>query len=130
MVPDRARYNGVASRLDRWEASAEIQEGMNLAANARNTKPSKSITASAFINKMKEHQSDDELKKIQQYFKMQKGQYGEGDKFMGIRMGTLFKLAKESTDMAPSEIEKLLESNIHEVRAGAVSIMNNLARNK
>ncbi|HWA33025.1 MAG TPA: DNA alkylation repair protein [Cyclobacteriaceae bacterium] len=90
----------------------------------------RSTTAAAFIGKMKAHQSDDELKKIQKYFKMEKGQYGEGDKFMGIRMGTLFKMAKESMDMETSEVEKLLESNIHEVRAGAVSIMNNQARNK
>jgi 3-methyladenine DNA glycosylase AlkD len=91
------------------------------------TKPT---TAAAFITKMKAHQSNDELKKIQKYFKMEKGQYGEGDKFMGIRMGTLFKLAKASVDMIPAEIEKLLGSNVHEIRAGAVSIMNNQARIK
>jgi 3-methyladenine DNA glycosylase AlkD len=90
----------------------------------------KPTTAAAFIGKMKANQSNDEVKKIQKYFKMNKGQHGEGDKFMGIRMGTLFKLAKESMDMMPSEIEKLLESNIHEVRAGAVSIMNNQARSR
>src|SRR3982750_551492 len=98
--------------------------------SAGKTKPTaiKPTTAAAFIKKMKEHQSDDEMKKIHKYFKMEKGQYGEGDKFMGIRMGTLFRLAKESVDMIPSEIEKLLSSDIHEVRAGAVSIMNNQAR--
>jgi 3-methyladenine DNA glycosylase AlkD len=90
----------------------------------------KSTTAAGFIAKMTAHQSDEERKKIQKYFKMEKGQYGEGDKFMGIRMGILFRLAKESTDMTPSEIEKLLQSPVHEVRAGGVSIMNNQARNK
>ena len=45
-------------------------------------------------------------------------------------MGQLFALAKEFGDMPIAEIEKLLESPIHEVRAGAVSIMDKASRNK
>jgi 3-methyladenine DNA glycosylase AlkD len=45
-------------------------------------------------------------------------------------MGQVFALAKEFVDMAPDEVEKLLESPIHKVRAGAVSIMDWQARNK
>ena len=45
-------------------------------------------------------------------------------------MGTLFALAKEFGEMPIEEIEKLLESPIHEVRAGAVSIMDKASRNK
>lgn len=97
---------------------------------APKAKRTSATTAAAFIEKMKAHQSDEELKKIQKYFKSGKGQYGEGDKFMGIRMGTLFKLAKEFMEMSTTELEKLLESPVHEIRAGAVSIMNNIARNK
>jgi len=86
--------------------------------------------AKDFLGQMKQHQSDDELKKIQRYFKSGKGEYGDGDKFMGIRMGTLFKLAKDAIAMDPTEISKLLDGPIHEVRAGALSIMNYQARNK
>src|SRR5919112_1861961 len=46
---------------------------------------------------------------------------------MGVRMGQVFALAKEFIDMAPAEIEKLLESPIHEVRAGALSIRDKRA---
>ena len=49
---------------------------------------------------------------------------------MGVKMGTLFALAKEFGEMPIEEIEKLLESPIHEVRAGAVSIMDKASRNK
>ena len=35
-------------------------------------------------------------------------------------MGQVFALAKEFVTMTPDEIEKLLESKIHEVRAGAL----------
>jgi len=90
----------------------------------------KGLTAKDFIAQLKAHQSDTELKKIQRYFKSGEGDYGHGDKFMGVKMGTLFALAKEFGEMPIGEIEKLLESPIHEVRAGAVSIMDKASRNK
>ncbi len=49
---------------------------------------------------------------------------------MGVRMGQVFALAKEFMEMPPGEIEKLLESPIHEARVGAVSIMDFQARRK
>ena len=45
-------------------------------------------------------------------------------------MGNLFKLSEDFIEMSPAEIEKLLESPIHEVRAGALSIMNKQGRSK
>src|SRR6188768_998081 len=96
----------------------------------KTTKETAEVTAKQFITRLNQYQSAIELEKIQRYFKSKDGDYGEGDKFMGVRMGQVFALAKEFIDMAPSEIEKLLESPIHEVRTGAVSIMNYQARNK
>lgn len=52
------------------------------------------------------------------------------DNFIGVRMGTVFALAKTYIDMSLEEIEKLLESPIHEARVGAVSIMDYQARAK
>jgi len=71
-----------------------------------------------------------EAEKIQHYFKSGEGQYGAGDKFIGVRMGQLFSLAKEFIEMPVAELEKLLESPVHEIRAGAVSIMDKASRNK
>ena len=88
------------------------------------------ITAKQFIERLKAIQSPEELKKIQRYFKSGEGEYGIGDKFMGIKMGQLFALAKEFNGMPINEIEKLLESPIHEVRAGGVSIMDKESRTK
>ena len=88
------------------------------------------LTANQFIKKLKALRSAEELKKIQRYFKSGAGQYGEGDQFIGVRMGALFALAKEFAAMASGEIEQLLENPIHEVRVGAVSIMDWQARNK
>jgi hypothetical protein len=86
---------------------------------------SAAINAAQFVRKLKTYSSPEEVEKIQRYFKSGKGEYGEGDKFIGVRMGQLFELAKEFIEMPPSELEKLLESPIHEVRAGALSIMGN-----
>lgn len=82
-------------------------------------------TAKNFIARMKEHQSDEEREKLMRYFRQ-----AEGDKFMGIRMGTLFNIAKEFISMPVSEIGNLLDSPIHEVRAGALSVMDKQSRNK
>jgi 3-methyladenine DNA glycosylase AlkD len=52
------------------------------------------------------------------------------DVIMGVRMGQVFALAKEFMAMPLGEIEKLLDSPIHEARVGAVSIMDFQARSK
>jgi 3-methyladenine DNA glycosylase AlkD len=87
-------------------------------------------TAAQFIKRLQALSSPTEAQKSLRYFKSGKGEYGEGDKFIGVRMGDVFNLAKESLEMPLAEIEKLLESPIHEARAGALSIMGQIARRK
>jgi 3-methyladenine DNA glycosylase AlkD len=81
------------------------------------------LSAEGFVRALQAEQSDAELAKIGRYFKAGEGQYGAGDRFIGVRMGTVFALAKAFIDLAPDEIERLMESDIHEARAGAMSIM-------
>ena len=52
----------------------------------------------------------------------------EDDAILGIRMGQVFALAKEFIDMPLEEVETMLESPFHEMRVGAVSIMDFQAR--
>lgn len=54
----------------------------------------------------------------------------EGNQFLGVRMAEIFRLAKEYSPMDLPEIEKLLDSTYYEVRLGAVSIMDFMARDK
>jgi len=93
-----------------------------LASNGKNLK------ARDFLQRLKALSSPEELAKIQRYFKSGPGEYGEGDRFIGVRMGQVFDLAKEFIELSLPEIEKLLESPIHEARAGALSIMGKQAR--
>ncbi len=54
----------------------------------------------------------------------------EEEAILGIRMGQIFALAKEFMDMPLNEVETMLESPFHEMRVGAVSIMDFQARSK
>ena len=54
----------------------------------------------------------------------------EDGAILGVRMGQVFALAKEFMDMPLDEVEAMLESPIHEMRVGAVSIMDFQVRSK
>lgn len=88
------------------------------------------LTANAFIEKLFTYRSAAELKKYQRFFKFNDDQPLRDDVFIGVRMGHVFDLAKVFVEMEPKEIEKLMESEIHEVRAGGMSIMGKQARLK
>ena len=88
------------------------------------------LTAKNFIERLDALLSPEDLKQFRQRLKVAKTQDSGADISMGVRMGQVFALAKEFMEMPPEEIEKLLESPVHDVRAGAVSIMDWQARSK
>lgn len=59
----------------------------------------------------------------QRFFKTGPGQYGEGDIFIGITVPTTRKVAKQFRQLTPAELEKALQSPIHEHRLAALIIM-------
>lgn len=86
------------------------------------------LTADAFSVRLLALQSDDELRKIRRYFRQE--DMAPGDYFIGVRMGSIFELAKEFIDMPCPELELLLGSDMHEMRVGALSIMGKRATRK
>ena len=60
---------------------------------------------------------------LQKFFKTGKGEYGEGDIFLGITVPEQRKTVKEFYSMDLKEIKKLLESDIHEERFSALIIL-------
>lgn len=92
--------------------------------------PDDDLTATAFVRSLEAYISPEEKAKAQRYFRTGPGDYAEGDVWVGVRMRDVFALAKGFVDLPVGEIEKLLDSPIHEVRAGALSIMDKAARLK
>lgn len=59
----------------------------------------------------------------QRFFKTGPGQYGEGDKFLGIRVPNVRLIAKQALDLSLNDVTKLLHSKWHEERLLAVIIL-------
>lgn len=57
------------------------------------------------------------------FFQAHKGGYGEGDKFLGIRVPPQRKVAKKFKNMNLNEVELLLQNEFHEARLTALLIM-------
>ena len=68
--------------------------------------------------------SDEEKKEIlSRFFKTGKGQYGEGDRFMGVTVPNTRKVAKSAAGLSSDVVEMLLESPWHESRLCALLIL-------
>lgn len=65
----------------------------------------------------------EKAKILQGFFKTGKGEYGEGQIFLGIDTPTKRKIAKQYSDLNLIEIKKLLESNIHDKKFIALIIL-------
>jgi len=57
------------------------------------------------------------------FFKTAKGKYGEGDRFLGIRVPALRKMALKYRDLGPGDVSRLLSSPLHEHRFVALVIL-------
>jgi len=82
---------------------------------------SKQVTALRM--KIKSLASPDISKTMQWFFKTGKGDYGEGDIFVGLKVPTQRKLAREFNYLKLSDLKILLGSKVHEERLISLFIL-------
>lgn len=74
---------------------------------------------------LKRHANPKKKKVLQRFFKTGKGEYGQGDVFLGITMPEIKAVAKKYFMLSFKEIRQLLKSEIHEERLCALLILVN-----
>lgn len=81
------------------------------------------MTAKEIQKELETYSTPEKKEFLPYFFKTGKGQYGEGDIFLGVVVPDTRKVAKKYKAIAFSEITKLLESGIHECRLCALLIL-------
>ena len=83
--------------------------------------------ATSFLTALKELADPSAVPAVSRYF------HFDGDRetrILGVRIGSIFPVAKQFAAMPLREVERLLDNKYYEVRMGAVSIMDFQARAK
>jgi 3-methyladenine DNA glycosylase AlkD len=84
---------------------------------------SSAIDAQHLKDVLRHYANADDALGAQRFFKSAKGQYAEGDIFIGIRKPQLRLACKQFKNLALVEVQKLLDSPIHEHRAAGLIIL-------
>ena len=75
--------------------------------------------------------SDAEKREIfPRFFKAGKGEYGEGDRFLGVTVPNIRAIAKQYKNISLNEIRELMQSEWHEVRLCTLLIMVEKSKKK
>ncbi len=84
---------------------------------------SKKMTAKQIRNLLKDLADPGIAAHSQRFFKTGKGEYGEGDRFLGIRVPVLRKRVRKFQNLALKEARRLLKSEFHEERLFALLLL-------
>lgn len=72
---------------------------------------------------------DTQARNLSRFFKTGPGQYGEGDRFLGIKVPRTREVVKQCwKDCTMPDVEELLESEYHEIRLAALLILVRMYR--
>ncbi len=81
------------------------------------------MTSQQAKEKLASFAEPDRIPDLQRFFKTKKGEYAEGDLFIGVRVPNIRKCAKVMQQLAIEDLIDLLQSPIHEERQLALFIM-------
>jgi 3-methyladenine DNA glycosylase AlkD len=89
--------------------------------SAKTTRP----TLAAARKRLRDAGNPKDAEFLQRFFKTAPGQYGAGDKFLGIRVPATRAIARDFHDLAIDDIAELLTDDWHEARSLAVILLSN-----
>jgi 3-methyladenine DNA glycosylase AlkD len=81
------------------------------------------IKLSELKKTIRKNANQEHAKNLQWFFKTGKGEYGEGDKFLGLKVPLQRKIANQFSDIELSDLKQLLQSKIHEDRLISLLIL-------
>lgn len=81
------------------------------------------LTAKAVQAALRKEADPERAKVALWYFKTGPGEYGEGDKFLGVAAAPLRRISRQFRDLPLSEVDRLLASPWHEDRSAGVLIL-------
>jgi len=76
------------------------------------------------VKEIKKYSSKEKAKTSQWFFKTEKGQYGFGDVFVGLTVPEMRIVSKKFNEIDLVQVQKLLNSKIHEERFIGLTIMD------
>lgn len=88
-----------------------------------NRRPRAQLQLKGLIRELRNAADPKRAKVSAWFFKTGKGQYGEGDRFIGIAVPVLRKIALRYRELSLKDIERLLVSPIHEHRIAGFEIL-------
>jgi 3-methyladenine DNA glycosylase AlkD len=81
------------------------------------------MSSKQMINDILQLGNADIAEHSKRFFKTGPGEYGEGDKFVGIRVPPLRKIAKKYKFLPLVEVSHVIQSEYHEIRLAAVMLL-------
>jgi len=85
--------------------------------------PDQPLTARAVKEAIRREADPERARVARWYFKTGPGEYGEGDRFLGVAAAPLRRIARQFRNLPLSEVDRLLASPWHEDRSAAVLIL-------
>lgn len=81
-------------------------------------------------DELQDFSTEEKREVLPRFFKTGKGEYGEGDHFLGVAVPDTRTVAKQHNDISLNEIRNLMQSEWHEVRLCALLIMVEKSKKK
>jgi 3-methyladenine DNA glycosylase AlkD len=81
------------------------------------------LTAAAIRSRLRKHAIPGNVAILQRFFKTGPGEYGEGDRFIGVKVPGIRSVCRECGDATENVVLQLLRSTVHEERLLALLMM-------